>query len=150
MSLLDTQGIENVGWYAARALKNTGKAAIPYLVRSLSNPKATSRRHALQALRNLGPASFPALSAIENCLEDPNRQVRSAALNALAAMGDKARRSTPKIAQLIKSEESFNRKNALLALSKIAAREDSSLFLSFPFKILKTLSHKPLVRSYRS
>lgn len=124
MSLLETQGIENVGWYAARALKNTGKAAIPYLVRSLSNPKATSRRHALQALRNLGPASFTALSAIESCLEDPNRQVRSAALNALAAMGEKARKATPQIAQLIKSEESFNRKNALLALSKVAARED--------------------------
>lgn len=128
-AFLDFQGVENVGWYAARALSRIGRAALPFLIETLRTGSSRARRHTLQALRDLGSLSLPALSMIEECLEDPDRKIRNAALGALAELGNHARKCLPKILELLKTEESVNRKSALNALSKIATPEQTKAIL---------------------
>ncbi|MDF1663097.1 MAG: HEAT repeat domain-containing protein [Planctomycetota bacterium] len=127
--VLDFQGVENVGWYAARALSRIGKPALPFLIGTLRTGSPRARRHTLQALRDLGPISLPALPIIEDSLADPDRKIRNAALSALGELGPPAIRTIPKILELIKTEESVNRKSAILALSKIAPNEKTQAIL---------------------
>lgn len=122
---LDSRGVENIGYSAGRALVAAGKTALPHLVKCVQEGSPTARRHALQALRDLGTVSLPAMSLIVNCLSDPDRRIRGSALQALGSLGEAAQENTAKIIEVLKNEESVNRKSALVALSKIATREES-------------------------
>jgi elongation factor Ts len=72
----------------AAALVEFGEAAVPPLVQALrSDPRADARRHAADVLALLGsPDAERAALPLAEALEDPDRQVRMAALNAVGQL----------------------------------------------------------------
>jgi hypothetical protein len=75
-------------WEASYALAAIGEAGLPGLMAQLS-PHAVGARHALEAIRQLGPRAAPAVPAIIASFA-MRLPVHDAPANALAAIGDEA------------------------------------------------------------
>ncbi len=76
---------------AAQGLVARGARAVPILVQALKTGDVFSRRAAAHALEALGPVAHKAYHALANALDDEDGVVRSAANQALFAMGRPAR-----------------------------------------------------------
>jgi len=76
-------------WRATQDL-NLAAKGIPQLIEALSDSAYEVRGLAAAALRNLGPASLPALDSLAGGLKDPDTGVRMMSANALAALGPAA------------------------------------------------------------
>jgi HEAT repeat protein len=73
-----------VGAYAARALAGVGEDAVPALLRLLEDGSALTRKAAVKALGEMGPAAKAAVPALDGVRQsDPSAAVRSEAKAAL-------------------------------------------------------------------
>ncbi len=67
-----------------------GSAGVPALVDALSNPDATVREHAADALGHLGPDADGAAEALAKAAGDSDQTVRVTAVSALGQLGEVA------------------------------------------------------------
>jgi HEAT repeat protein len=65
------------------------------LAQQLSAAEIPARREAAYQLNRLGPAAKPALTALIKALDDPDKQVWSSAIAAIAALGPEAKDAIP-------------------------------------------------------
>jgi HEAT repeat protein len=89
----------------APSLAQGGKADVPFLAQVLAGGKDTAAR--MEAARRLGDSKDPkALEPLVKAVQDENKSVRWAALEALGDLGD--RRALPTILQYLKKKEPYN------------------------------------------
>jgi HEAT repeat protein len=86
-------GLNDSRWYVVRniiyILRKIGdKRAVDHLLKTVRHGDIRVRQEVIRALGELGGAGV--LQALRECLDDPEAQVRSAALKALAGMGSEA------------------------------------------------------------
>ncbi len=87
------RGLNDSRWYVVRniiyILRKIGdKRAVDHLLKTVRHGDIRVRKEVIRALGELGGAGV--LQALRECLEDPELQVRAAALKALPAMGSEA------------------------------------------------------------
>ncbi|WP_338668654.1 HEAT repeat domain-containing protein [Pseudodesulfovibrio methanolicus] len=99
------------------ALRNSGQAALPGLIASLSAPETAVRRGAVYGLALL-PAPALALDGLLKSLGDPDPTVRFLAAHTLARMGGLA---APDVARLLASPDDKVRVAASLCLSRMGS-----------------------------
>ncbi len=71
-------------WYAAMALAEMGKPALPQIIGALEDPDWAVRVAACHSLRQMGPEAREAVPVLEPLLSDEDDAVRRAAADALA------------------------------------------------------------------
>jgi hypothetical protein len=86
-------------WAAAAKVQEpkTPSGSVQDLAKALSDQDSTTRGLAAMALKDKGPASLPALPALEKALKDPDPNVRMMAGNAIAAIGKEAAPAVPSL-----------------------------------------------------
>jgi hypothetical protein len=80
---------------AADALGRIGAAAVPALVRELTNPDAGVRLKAVEVLGRIGPEAASAAPEVTQLLDDPDPAVRKAAAHTLGQIGPAAKDAVP-------------------------------------------------------
>ncbi|MCX7699808.1 MAG: HEAT repeat domain-containing protein, partial [Gemmataceae bacterium] len=93
---------------------------IPRLMDALRDSDAEVRQYSALALAGLGEEVIGPLS---RALEDPNKDMRSAAAYALGQMGFSAHTAIPALLRALKDEEPAVRRAAAHAISRITSRD---------------------------
>lgn len=93
---------------------------IPRLLDALRDSDAEVRQYSALALAGLGEEVIGPLS---RALEDPNKDMRSAAAYALGQMGFSAHTAIPALLRALKDEEPAVRRAAAHAISRITSRD---------------------------
>jgi hypothetical protein len=87
------RGLNDTRWYVVRNIiyilrKISDKRAVDYLLKTVRHGDIRVKREVIRALGELGGAGV--IQALRDCLEDPEIQVRSDSLKALANVGSEA------------------------------------------------------------
>ncbi len=100
------------------ASKAVHKAMIPTLVDLAKNEKQTNvRLNAINALRNLGDEGLPSL--IDLLAASDDRGVQYAVMSSLREFGAKAKKAVPRLVEILKKGQDYNRHMAALTLGVI-------------------------------
>lgn len=83
----------------SHALASVGEAAVPALIKALSDADAAVREHAADALGYFGPDADAAAEALAALADDENVSVRVTAISALSQLGEPAEKLLAQIAQ---------------------------------------------------
>ncbi|NLX99566.1 MAG: HEAT repeat domain-containing protein [Rhodopirellula sp.] len=102
---------------ALDSLEKLGEAGVPKLTEALRYP--SSRVGAIRVLRQLGPASLPALDALVDLLNVEDQDVRREAMFALADMGPAAKNAVPALIGVLEHSDGRIRYAAVYALGRI-------------------------------
>ena len=95
----------NVHQTAADSLGRIGVAAVPALVRSLTNPDPMRRAEAAWMLGKIGPEAKQAVPALVQALSDPLPSVQKAAARALGQIGPEAADAVEALIRLVEQTE---------------------------------------------
>ena len=95
----------NVHQTAADSLGRIGVAAVPALVRALSNPDPIRRAEAAWMLGKIGPEAKQAVPALVQTLNDPLPSVQKAAARALGQIGPEAAEAVEALMRLVEQTE---------------------------------------------
>ncbi len=104
---------------AVRALAETGVDAVPALCEGLRRPEAKVRAVSATILERMGATGRGARDCLLTALDDPNRLVRDAAVDALGYLGDDAGPAAPRLAEFVAAGDVAQRKRAIQALGRI-------------------------------
>ncbi len=109
------------------ALGAIGKPAVPHLMRALSSAHPESRKWAADALGKLAEHAGAAVPGVVKLLEDPDEDVRGAAVFALRDFGPQAHpAATPKLLEMLGSDDEVIRADVVDALAA-AVTTDSTV-----------------------
>jgi hypothetical protein len=104
---------------AVRALAETGVDSVPALCEGLRRPEAKVRAVSATILERMGATGRGARDCLLTALDDPNRLVRDAAVDALGYLGDDAGPAAPRLAEFVAAGDVAQRKRAIQALGRI-------------------------------
>ena len=111
---------------ALHSLADMDKAAVPFLLEALKDPK--SRYWACVALTEIGPEAAPAVGQLEQLASEGETADRMQAFLALAAIGDKAAGAAPAMVRALDAEDDALHFPAAFALgSTKSAAGDAAL-----------------------
>jgi HEAT repeat protein len=114
---------------AAKALGELGdsaKAAVPALLRALSDPYSYVRGAAARSLARLAPTQEAVVQAVQGLLADPDLGVRSEGARALGEMGPHARASVPALIEALETDDYYGvRRHSAHSLGRIAPGDTS-------------------------
>lgn len=126
---------------AARGLPELGRRAVPLLLDMLNEDSAVVRRHAAQALGEMGTEAAPAGPALLDALSDPDRGVRAAASHAVSQIVAPEEAASALI-PLLDDKEHAVRAAAASALEAVADHADAAV----PKLAVRTEDKYPAVR----
>ena len=99
------------------ALTYLGTNAIPAMIAALTNNNLNNRSVVTEAFFGLGPAAYPALPVLLECMNDSDPAVRMGCCNALGRMRANPVRVIPPLMQAVSDPHPDVRYRALVALS---------------------------------
>jgi HEAT repeat protein len=102
---------------AVHAISLLGHAAVPNLVRFLTDANSDVRQVVLRSLAFMGVDADSAAVAVSKLLKDPDERIRMAALGALRAMGANRRRAIPALVEAL--QDSANSVDVLAAVAAV-------------------------------
>lgn len=135
--------------FAAQAIASIGPdlESLPRLIRAMTDSYHGVCAHAQTAIAKLGASAEPAVPALIDCLDEPNRCCYAA--EALGAIGKGAAPAVPALIATLRNEFGDFRKAAAVALGKIgdpSAIEPLRVLLTDPRKGLRDAASKALGR----
>jgi HEAT repeat protein len=116
--------------HAAGVLGELGpaaEAAIPELVKALSDPNGYVRAAAAEALGKLGPAAEAAIPELVKVLSDPEAMVRLALTRALGKLGHSAEAAIPELVKALSDSNGNVRAAAAEALGKLGPAAEAAI-----------------------
>jgi HEAT repeat protein len=125
--------------HAAQALAQIGTPAIPALLRAFREPNDDVRCHAARALAWIGPGASVAVPVLRPALRDRNESVQAAAIIALGEIGPEAAEAAPDLARCCGSGSEAIQGLALRALTSIGPEAASRVA-----EVLRTSDSVPL------
>jgi HEAT repeat protein len=103
--------------HALDALARLGAPAVPRLLIGLQNEKF--RPHALQVLKQIGPAAAPATGALAGLIDDADEATARSAILALAAIGPGAKDAVPALVKALGQKDRSDSHAIIYALGRI-------------------------------
>jgi HEAT repeat protein len=132
------------GKYAADVLSWKGETAAPALAAALRSPNPVARRHAVAALKDIGPtAAAAAGTALLEALANPDEEVRAAAAEAVEGVGPKADAAVPALIRAFQGGSDRIKAKALSALARYEEKARSAIPM-----LLEKLMHSDAEKNY--
>ena len=117
-AMLKDKDVQMRTW-ATVALMKIGEPAVPALAKEMEQGDSTIRKHALEALVNIGANAGAAVPALITSLKDEDPDVRKDAAAVLALVGPAAKSAVPALTAALKDENADVRNVAGQALKAI-------------------------------
>ncbi len=113
----------------AKALGEIGAPAVPALISMVRTGKPKVRVRAMTAIGAIGPKADAALPELSLAIDDRDEEIRTAAAEALGAVGSgpKERAAILPLLEALKDEDRIVREQAAKALSQIGARTEEAI-----------------------